>query len=232
MSSLTRHSLHLLFCSILSILALIWLFLMALFCAAIRRDSVSLLKFPFLSHVQVLSCEMFIRRFKRPYCCFPSHFCFLVIFILLSFSVSWWLFHRSLSDIKSPQVSRTLLSILADLNNTVVWTFSGISTRTMHQSTTPFLSQTIWPRWASRQFVTFPIVQNLLPVTFGYSLWGCRYETIEEMKEAVTLTLTLTRSHNRTSMGPSRSYWNCTTSAFLPEEITSKETRVSCVYYQ
>ena len=25
---------------------------------------------------------------------------------------------------------------------------SGISTRTMHQSTTPFLSQTIWPRWA------------------------------------------------------------------------------------
>ena len=26
---------------------------------------------------------------------------------------------------------------------------SGISTRTMHQSTTPSLSQTIWPRWAS-----------------------------------------------------------------------------------
>ncbi len=31
---------------------------------------------------------------------------------------------------------------------------SGISTRTMHQSTTPTLSQTIWPRWASRQFLT------------------------------------------------------------------------------
>ena len=30
---------------------------------------------------------------------------------------------------------------------------SGISTRTMHQSTTPSLSQTIWPRWASRQFL-------------------------------------------------------------------------------
>ena len=27
---------------------------------------------------------------------------------------------------------------------------SGISTRTMHQSTTPSLSQTIWPRWTSR----------------------------------------------------------------------------------
>ena len=46
----------------------------------------------------------------------------------------------------------------------------GISTRTMHQSTTPSLSHTIWPRWASRQFVTLPIVQTLLPVTFDYSL--------------------------------------------------------------
>ena len=48
-SSLSPHSLHLLFCCILSILALIWLVLMALSCAAIRRDSVSLLRFPFLS---------------------------------------------------------------------------------------------------------------------------------------------------------------------------------------
>ena len=55
----------------------------------------------------------------------------------------------------------------------------------MHQSTTPSLSQTIWARWASRQFLSLPIVETLLPVTFGYSL-SCRYETIEEMKEAVT----------------------------------------------
>ena len=47
---------------------------------------------------------------------------------------------------------------------------SGISSRTMHQSTTPSLSQTIWPRWASRQFLSLPIVQTLLPVTFAYSL--------------------------------------------------------------
>ena len=40
----------------------------------------------------------------------------------------------------------------------------------MYQSTTPSLSQAIWPRWASRQFVTLPIVQTLLPMTFGYSL--------------------------------------------------------------
>ena len=47
---------------------------------------------------------------------------------------------------------------------------SGISTRTMHQSTTQSLSQTIWARWASRQFVTLSIVGTLLPMTFGYSL--------------------------------------------------------------
>ena len=66
----------------------------------------------------------------------------------------------------------------------------------MHQSTTPSLSQTIWSRWASRQFLSLPIVQTLVPVTFGYSpkLRGCRYERIEEMKEAVTKVIdTLTQ---------------------------------------
>ena len=42
----------------------------------------------------------------------------------------------------------------------------------------------------------------------------------------------LTYSHKRTSIGPSRNCWNSTTSALQPEEITSKGTRVSCVYYQ
>ena len=42
----------------------------------------------------------------------------------------------------------------------------------------------------------------------------------------------LTRSHKRTSMGLSRSCWNGTTSALRPGEITSKGTRISCVYYQ
>ena len=65
----------------------------------------------------------------------------------------------------------------------------------MHQYTTPSLSQTIWPRWASTQFLTLPIVQTLLPVIFAYSLSsGCPYEKIEEMKEAVTKVIdTLTQ---------------------------------------
>ena len=66
-SFLSPHSLHLLFCCVLSILALIWLVLMVLSCAVIKRDSVSLLRFPFLTQVQVFWCEMlFTRRLKRP----------------------------------------------------------------------------------------------------------------------------------------------------------------------
>ena len=40
----------------------------------------------------------------------------------------------------------------------------------MHKSISPSLSQSFWPRWASTQFLTLPIVQTLLPVTSGYSL--------------------------------------------------------------
>ena len=83
-SSLSPHNLHLLFCCVLSLLALIWLVLMALFRAAIRRDSVSLYRFPFLSHVQVFSCEvLLISHLKRPQISFSSDFCFLVISVLV-----------------------------------------------------------------------------------------------------------------------------------------------------
>ena len=95
-SSLSPHCLHLLFCRVLSILALIWLVLMALFYPAIRRDSVSLFKFPFLSQVQMYSL---LFEFFTP------------------------AFADSLRDSKSPKVSRTF-SILANLNNSVVWTVS------------------------------------------------------------------------------------------------------------
>ena len=109
---------------------------------------------------------------------------------------------------------------------------SGISTRTIHQSTTPSLSQTIWPRWASRQFLTIPIVQTLLPVTFGYSL-SSEAVIMRQLRRWKRLWWrSLTRSHKRTSMRPCRSCWNGTTSALQPEEITLKGTRVSCVYYQ
>ena len=111
-------------------------------------------------------------------------------------------------------------------------TVSGISSRTMHQSTTPSLSQTIWPRWQSRQFLSLPIAQTLLPVTFGYFL-SSEAVVMRQLRRWRRLwRRSLIRSHKRTSMGPSRSCWNGRTSALQPEEITSKGTRVSCVYYQ
>ena len=98
---------------------------------------------------------------------------------------------------------------------------SDISTSTMHQSTTPSLSQTILPRWASRQFLTVPIVQTLLPVTFGYSvrLEADVMRQLRRWKRLWWRSLTLTQ---RTSMEPSRSCWNGTTSALQSEEITLK----------
>ena len=88
-SSLSPHNLHLLFSCVLSIISFIWLVLMALFCAVIRRDSIFLLRFPFLCHVQVFLCEMlFISRLKSPSIFFSSHFHFLVIVILLVFVLS------------------------------------------------------------------------------------------------------------------------------------------------
>ena len=88
-----------------------------------------------------------------------------------------------------------------------------ISTRTIHQSTIPSFSQTIWPRWASRQFLTVPIVQALLPVTFVHS----------QSSEAVVMwqlrrwkrlwRRSLTCLHTRTFMWPSGSWWNGTASA-------------------
>ena len=72
--SLSVYNLHLLFCCIFDFTSLV---LMVLFCVAIRRNSDSLLRFHFLSHVHVfswLSLEMYIQLFFFPflfssYCC-------------------------------------------------------------------------------------------------------------------------------------------------------------------
>ena len=76
-----------------------------------------------------------------------------------------------------------------------------------------------------------PYSRDLAPWDFWLfpKLRGCRYETIEEMIEAVTKIID--ELMKRTSMGSSRNCWNGT-SALQPKEITSKGTKVSCLYYQ
>ena len=76
------------------------------------------------------------------------------------------------------------------------------------------------------------IVQTLLPVTFGYSL-SSEAVVMRQLRRWKRLwRRSLTCSQKRTSIEPSRSCWNSTTSALQPEKISSKGTWVSCVYYQ
>ena len=90
---------------------------------------------------------------------------------------------------------------------------NGISTRTIHQSTTLSLSQTNWAKWASRQFLTLPIVQTLFQVTFGSSL-SSEGVVMRQLRRWKRLwRKSLTRSHKRTSMGTCTTCWNGTTSA-------------------
>ena len=55
-------------------------------------------------------------------------------------------------------------------------------------------------------------------------LRGCRYETIKEMKEAVTKVID--------KLTQDDFHWAFQKLLERPEEITSKGTRVSCLYYQ
>ena len=71
----------------------------------------------------------------------------------------------------------------------------------------------------------------LLPVTFAYSLSSEAVVMRQLRRWKRRWRRSLTRSHKRTSMWSSRSCWNGT-SALQPEEITSKGTRISRVYYQ
>ena len=77
-----------------------------------------------------------------------------------------------------------------------------------------------------------PYSPDLAPCDFWLfpKLRGCRYETIEEMKEAVTKVIqTLTQADFHGAFEKLLERYN---KCMQLEEITSNGTRVSCVYYQ
>ena len=79
-------------------------------------------------------------------------------------------FHWSLSDSKSPQVSKTLLSILAVLNNAVVWM---VSTRPpTSKSSSPFSNHLVTVPSAS---ITTGIIVTCMFHSFFNSLARSRY---------------------------------------------------------
>ena len=177
--------LHFLFSCVLSVFITIRLAFWHWFVFSISRNSVSLLRFPFLSHFQVFTFAiLLVCCLKYLYSCFSSHFSsfyytsvLLLLLLLLVATISFCLisfmfsstlycvmyiilkagkpryyyhlflyifsyrsylmvFHWSFSDSKSPEISRTLLSILAVLNNAVVWM---VSTRQpISKSPSPF----------------------------------------------------------------------------------------------
>ena len=135
-SSLSLHSLHLLFCCVLSFLALIWLVLMLLFCVIIIICSLQFFTLPLADG-----------------------------------------FHWSFSVIKSPQVSRTLLSILVVLNNGVVWIVSPRPPTS--KSSSPFISPLVTvPKvpttigiidtFMFHSFFQFPIKAEVLILLFTF----------------------------------------------------------------
>ena len=76
-----------------------------------------------------------------------------------------------------------------------------------------------------------PYSPDVAPCDFCLSpkLRGCRYETIEEMKEAVTEVIdTLTQEDFHGAFQKLERYNKCIAAG----GFTSKGTRVSCVYYQ
>ena len=120
-----------------------------------------------------LNCE-FIFTFQPDGCAEPS--CTATCFI-------HFLINQFLSGIRDSRKAGSLWGMMRSVGGVrksidQSWLAKGLGlgllcwgfTRTIHQSTTPSLSPTIWPRWASKQFHTLPKVQILLPVTFGYSL--------------------------------------------------------------
>ena len=80
-------------------------------------------KFSFLSFHFFFFCKLALGLTFRPGFCNPFVLLLLLLFTPLEFftSVLLRVFHWSFSDSKSPEVFGTLLSILAVLNNAVVW---------------------------------------------------------------------------------------------------------------
>ena len=124
--------------------------------------------YQFLSSWSLTYDEIIVRYFYSVFIYYYYYYYLLIR--VFHISVSWWFFHSGLSDSKSPQVSRTLLSILAVLNNVVVWM---VSTRPpTSKSTSPFSNPLITVPNAP---ITIGIIINCMFHSFFNSLARSRY---------------------------------------------------------
>ena len=108
---------------------------------------------------------------------------------------SWWI-SKMQSGREDTLEERYVIKFCFKLGKNVIQTYGMLQTAWL---------QTIWLRWSSRQFLSLPIVQTLLPVTFGYSL-SSEADVMRQLRRWKRLwRRSLTRSHKRTSIRPSRS---------------------------
>ena len=104
-----------------------------------------------------------------------------------------------------------------------------------HQDNTPVLNPILVTDYLTKMGIKTvpqpPYSRDLAPCDFCLfpKFRGIRYETIEEMNEAVTVIDTLTQEDLHRAF---QKLLDGRTSALHPGEITSKGTSVSCVYYQ
>ena len=93
-------------------------------------------------------------------CCYSERFCLLMVFL--------W----SLSDSKSPQVFRTLLSIMAVLNNAIVWIVSTLPPTS--KSSSPFSNPLVI---VPRATITIDTIVTRMFHSFFNSLARSRYSS-------------------------------------------------------
>ena len=173
-----------------------------------------------------------------------------------------WIEHQFLSGIRDSRKAGSLWGMMGGVGGVrklehqswlakglglLCWGFKGVQEENpSEEASTLQIGSVAFPpgQYTSRQLhpchwlfeqdghLSLPIFLTLLAVTSGYSL-SSEAVVMRQLRRWKRLwRRSLTRSHKKTSMGSFRSYWNGTISALQPEEITSKGTRVSCVYYQ
>ena len=156
--------------------------------------------------------------------------CFRLLFDHLT-----WIEHQFLSGIRNSRKARSLWGMMRDVVGVkksidqswlakglglglLCWGFKGVQEEIPWEeaSTLQIVVSHYLTKMGIKTVRNPPYSRDLAPVTFGYSL-SSEAVFMRQLRRWKRLWWrSLTRPHKRTSMGPSRSCWNGTTSALQP----------------
>ena len=123
-------------------------------------------------------------------------------------------FHRSLSENKSPQVSRTLLSILANQNNPVVWVVSARPL--ISKSSSLFINPLVTVQWVP---ITIGINVTFTIHSFFNSLVRSRYLSFFSLSFNLIIILIITSFSHQRSLSDSKSPQVSRTHFSIPADL-------------